>query len=102
MKTTTTTMNSLEPRYASRTGRNPHRRRCGSRMCDSLWLSLARMSAAFVAAPCRAQPEGDSQLSPVRVIPLSGVEGRMDHMTLDATGQRLFLAALGNDSVEVV
>ena len=26
----------------------------------------------------------------------------MDHLTLDATGQRLFLAALGNNTVEVV
>lgn len=35
-------------------------------------------------------------------IALPTVEGRMDHMTLDASGQRLFLAALGNNTVEVV
>ncbi len=37
-----------------------------------------------------------------RSIALPGVEGRMDHMTLDVTGQRLFLAALANNTVEVV
>jgi YVTN family beta-propeller protein len=37
-----------------------------------------------------------------RTIPLPGVEGRIDHFTLDAAGHRLFVAALGNDTVEVV
>jgi DNA-binding beta-propeller fold protein YncE len=35
-------------------------------------------------------------------IPLPGVEGRIDHMAADLAGQRLFLAALGNNSIEVV
>ena len=35
-------------------------------------------------------------------IPLPGVEGRFDHFALDAAGQRLFVAALGNNSVEVL
>jgi DNA-binding beta-propeller fold protein YncE len=38
----------------------------------------------------------------VQTIPLPGVEGRIDHMAVDVTGQRLFIAALGNNSVEVV
>ena len=37
-----------------------------------------------------------------RTIPLPGVEGRIDHMSLDASGARLFVAALGNNTVEVV
>lgn len=37
-----------------------------------------------------------------RTIPLPGVEGRIDHFALDEGGQRLFVAALGNNSVEVV
>ena len=37
-----------------------------------------------------------------RHIPLPHVEGRIDHMALDAAGQRLFVAALGADRVEVV
>jgi hypothetical protein len=35
-------------------------------------------------------------------IPLPGVEGRIDHFSADAAGQRLFIAALGNGSIEVV
>lgn len=37
-----------------------------------------------------------------RAIPLPGVEGRIDHFALDTTGRRLFVAALGNNSVEVI
>jgi hypothetical protein len=37
-----------------------------------------------------------------RVIPLPGVEGRIDHLTADTEGKRIFVAALGNGSVEVV
>jgi len=38
----------------------------------------------------------------VQTIPLPGVSGRIDHMSLDVAGRRLFLAALGNNTVEVV
>lgn len=34
-------------------------------------------------------------------VPLPGVEGRFDHFALDTNTHRLFLAALGNDTVEV-
>src|SRR2546425_6415419 len=37
-----------------------------------------------------------------QTIPLPGVEGRIDHMAVDVKGQRLFVAALGNNSVEVL
>jgi DNA-binding beta-propeller fold protein YncE len=35
-------------------------------------------------------------------IPLPGVKGRIDHLAVDVPGQRLFVCALGNDSVEVL
>jgi DNA-binding beta-propeller fold protein YncE len=38
----------------------------------------------------------------VRAIELPNVEGRIDHLALDGTGERLFVAALGNNTVEVV
>src|SRR3989442_1385906 len=38
----------------------------------------------------------------VQTIPLPGVEGRIDPMAIDMAGQRLFIAALGNNSVEVL
>src|SRR5215467_6234524 len=38
----------------------------------------------------------------VQTIPLPNVEGRIDHMAVDVKGQRLFIAALGNNTVEVL
>jgi len=38
----------------------------------------------------------------VQTIPLPKVEGRIDHMSVDVKGQRLFVAALGNNTLEVV
>ena len=37
-----------------------------------------------------------------REIPLPGVEGRIDHLTADVAGQRVFVAALGNGTLEIV
>jgi DNA-binding beta-propeller fold protein YncE len=46
--------------------------------------------------------QNSNLLTQVQTIPLDGVEGRIDHLGLDAKGKRLFVAALGNDTVEVV
>src|SRR5664279_819069 len=43
-----------------------------------------------------------AMLQLVQIIPLPNVEGRIDHMAVDVPGQRLFIAALGNSSIEVV
>lgn len=46
-----------------------------------------------------------SQSPPIvlsQTIPLPGVRGRLDHLDIDSDGARLFVAALGNDSVEVI
>jgi DNA-binding beta-propeller fold protein YncE len=37
-----------------------------------------------------------------QTISLPNVEGRIDHMAVDVKGQRLFIAALGNNSVEIL
>ena len=37
-----------------------------------------------------------------QTIPLPGVKGRFDHCVIDAKGNRLFVAALGNNTLEVV
>ena len=41
-------------------------------------------------------------LSLIQTIPIQNVAGRIDHMDIDVQGQRLFVAALGNNSVFVV
>jgi DNA-binding beta-propeller fold protein YncE len=49
-----------------------------------------------------AAAEDAAPLVLVRTIPLPRVEGRLDHFAFDARDQRLFLAALGNGTVEVI
>src|SRR5689334_20667251 len=45
---------------------------------------------------------GGATLKLIQTISLQGVEGRIDHLSADLKGQRLFVAALGNDSLEVI
>jgi DNA-binding beta-propeller fold protein YncE len=61
----------------------------------SLLVSLILAAAAATAA----EP---ATLEKVQTIPLKGVEGRLDHLGLDAKGKRLFVANLSNDSLDVV
>src|SRR5207249_3483981 len=49
-----------------------------------------------------AYSQATPPLKLVQTIPLPGVEGRIDHMSADIKGQRLFVAALGNNTMEVV
>jgi hypothetical protein len=45
---------------------------------------------------------GDEALKLIGTVPLPGVTGRFDHFAIDAKGQRLFVAALGNNTLEVI
>jgi YVTN family beta-propeller protein len=45
---------------------------------------------------------GGMPLSLIQTIPLQGVDGRIDHLAVDLKSQRLFIAALGNNTVEIV
>lgn len=57
---------------------------------------------AFITA-LTASPAGAAEpLKQVATIPLPGVEGRFDHFAFDAVGNRLFVAALGNNTVEAI
>ena len=47
-------------------------------------------------------PTSRAPLTLVQTIELQGVEGRIDHLALDAAAGKLFVAALGNNTVEVV
>ena len=62
--------------------------------------------ATMLAFCSNAYAQGSGQtsnlLTQVQTIPLDGVEGRIDHLGLDAKRKRLFVAALGNNTVEVV
>src|SRR5438876_11667245 len=60
------------------------------------------LSVAAVALIGTQSPSAQEPLTLVRSIDLPRVEGRIDHLSIDAAGQRLFVAALGNNTVEVL
>jgi len=63
-----------------------------------------RISTAGLALMLMAIHAGAAQepLALVRSIDLPRVEGRIDHLAFDAATQRLYIAALGNNTVEVL
>jgi DNA-binding beta-propeller fold protein YncE len=61
---------------------------------------IATGLSCSIAAIVLAQEGVPLQLK--QTIPLPGVEGRIDHLDVDISGQRLFVCALGNNTVEVV
>jgi DNA-binding beta-propeller fold protein YncE len=63
----------------------------------SLFLLLA---LALLTRTAHAQEGAPLRL--VQTIPLPHVEGRIDHLAVDLQGQRLFVAALGNNTLEVL
>jgi DNA-binding beta-propeller fold protein YncE len=67
-------------------------------------MKLLRWLAVFPGL-CIAGGAGqaaESMLQLEATIPLPGVKGRIDHLAVDSKRSRLFVAALGNDTVEVV
>lgn len=66
------------------------------RLCVTiLWLTLTALTLTTHAQEV-------ALLRLVETIPLAHVEGRLDHLAVDLQGQRLFVAALGNNTVEVL
>ena len=64
-------------------------------------LALAVVIA--LAGNCLAAAESSgAELQLKQTIPLPGVEGRIDHLDLDAAGDRLFVCALGNNTADVL
>jgi DNA-binding beta-propeller fold protein YncE len=49
-----------------------------------------------------ASAQEPATLTLTKTVPLPGVKGRFDHFAIDVKGHRLFLAALGNNTLEVV
>jgi len=55
----------------------------------------------FFASGCKAQSQTNS-LQLIEAIPLQNVSGRIDHLSFDAKNNFVFVAALGNNTVEAV
>ncbi len=64
--------------------------------------SLATILSTLVALVVAAHAQQSAPLRLVQTIPLPGVEGRIDHFAVDTKGQRLFVSALGNNTLEVL
>ncbi len=60
------------------------------------------LAATTIALVSFQSASGQTPLALVGTIELPGVEGRIDHLAIDTGAQRLFLAALGNNTVEVL
>lgn len=56
----------------------------------------------FLLGTASPHPEDDTSLSFDRTITLAGVIGKFDHFAIDEAGNRLFAAATGNQTVEVI
>src|SRR5438093_11843981 len=55
-------------------------------------LALATLASGQTIQPLRLE----------KTIDLPEVQGRIDHLSVDVKGQRLFVSALGNNAVEVI
>lgn len=61
------------------------------------------LGTVLIFASCHGQPQfGEDNLKTVKIIPLPQVKGRIDHLAFNAEQGLLYIAALGNNSVEVV
>ena len=67
-----------------------------------LAFSLVLLLPATIGALSSVNVQDTSSLHLEKEIPLPGVEGRIDHFSVDVLGQRLFVAALENGTIEVL
>jgi DNA-binding beta-propeller fold protein YncE len=72
------------------------------------WYALRRLlcivaagTSLPVASPLLAAQDF-APLELTKTIAMPGVRGRIDHLDIDLSGERLFVAALGNNTVEII
>jgi DNA-binding beta-propeller fold protein YncE len=74
---------------------------CVPRLTAAMMIVISLAGCNRQAPPAAAQAKS-TFLRQVQVIELPGVEGRFDHFAADVKGGRLFVAALGNGTMEVI
>jgi hypothetical protein len=62
----------------------------------------AVLLTALLTSIITAQAQDTAPLRLLQAIPLPNVKGRIDHLAVDLIGRRLFVAALGNDTMESI
>ena len=66
-------------------------------------VAIVALGIALVLNPAtNADDVSSVRLHLVQTVSLPGVEGRIDHLAVDLPGRRLFLCALGNNTLEVI
>src|SRR5437016_8680580 len=65
-------------------------------------LTIGTAMVAVILCSVIADAQEPAALKLAKIIPVPGVKGRFDHFAIDAKGGRLFVAALGNNTLEVV
>jgi hypothetical protein len=79
---------------------------CHNHLRGTQLIAALRAAPIFLAilllVPAHAATQAKPPLVLERTIPLPDVGGRIDHMAIDRGRQRLIVAALGNDTVEVI
>src|ERR1044071_9975838 len=66
------------------------------------WRAFMRPFILVLASTILAIGQTSQPLQLETKIELPAMQGRIDHMSIDVKGHRLFVAALGNNSVEVI
>jgi DNA-binding beta-propeller fold protein YncE len=66
------------------------------------WRTAWVAAALCCVGVAEIAAQSATPLKLAQTIALSGVEGRIDHFAFDTAGERLFVCALGNNTVEVV
>jgi hypothetical protein len=66
------------------------------------YIVLVCFSAMFAGVASQTAAQEKLPLRLVQTIPLPGVTGRLDHMGVDLEKKRLFVAAVANNTLEVV
>ena len=61
-----------------------------------------RLATLLFLAATLVRAQSTEPLKLEKTIELQDVQGRIDHMSFDVKGQRLFVSALGNNTVEVI
>jgi YVTN family beta-propeller protein len=69
---------------------------------SALSWAIAAVLAVFCLGVVTVAAESGPPLKLRTTVVLHGVEGRIDHFAFDPAGERLFVCALGNNTVEVI
>ena len=71
------------------------------RLQHILFIAFA-LAATLMTGAAKRLTAAEAPLVLEKTIPLTGISGRIDHLALDLSGGRLFVAELGNNSVDII